>query len=110
MNRSRLHIQPINGVAFAKREPHISAAVEVNRARAVEWDPGDLRGVGSRSFLSCSGECRDHACLHINLADAMIEDVTYVKIAPRVELNTVRLIERRLRGLSAVPRKSGLTR
>src|SRR5262245_51130507 len=110
MNRSRLHIQPINGVAFAQREPHISAAVEVNRARAVEWGPGELRAIGRRSFLSCSGECRDHACLHINLADAVVEDVAYVKIAARVELDAVRLIERRLRGLSAVARKSGLAR
>src|SRR5262249_8036563 len=110
MNRSRLHIQPINGVAFAQSEPHISATVEVNGARAVEWGPGDLRAIGRRSFLSCSGECRDHACLHINFADAVVEDVADVEIAARVELDAVRLIERRLRGLSAVARKSGLAR
>ena len=110
MNRSRLHIKPINGIAFAQREPHISAAVEVNRARAVEWGPGDLRAVGRRFFLPRSGECRDHACLHINLADAVVEDVADVKIAARVELDAVRLIERRLRGRAAVARKSGLAR
>src|SRR5262245_50669755 len=110
MNRSRSHIQPINGVAFAQREPHISTAVKVNRARAVEWGPGDLRAIRRRFFLPCSGECRDHACLHINLADAVVEDVADVKVAARVELNAVRLIERRLRGSAAVARKSGLAR
>src|SRR5262245_32616160 len=104
MNRSRLHIQPINGVAFAQREPHISAAVEVNRARAVEWGPGDLRAIGRRSFLPRAGECRDHACLHINPADAVVEDVADVKIAAGVELNAVSLIERRWRGGAAVAR------
>src|SRR5262245_20314360 len=51
MDRSRFHIQPINGVAFAQREPHVSATVEVDRARAVERGSGDLRAVGGRSFL-----------------------------------------------------------
>src|SRR5262245_7217687 len=102
MNRSRFHIQPINGVAFAQREPHVSATVEVDRARAVEWGSGDLRAVGRRSFLSRSGEGRDHACLHINLADAMVEDVTDVKVAARVELDAVWLIHRRLLGRAAV--------
>src|SRR5262249_15447238 len=110
MDSSGLHIQTINGVAFAQRQPHISAAVEVDRAWAIERSPGDLRAIGRRFFLSRSGECRDHSCLHINLAYAMVEDVADIKIAARVELNAVRLIERRFRGRAAVTRKSGLAR
>src|SRR5215470_9543526 len=40
----------------------------------------------------------------------MVEDVADIKIAARVELNAVRLIERRFRGRAAVTRKSGLAR
>src|SRR5262249_34647575 len=40
----------------------------------------------------------------------MVENVADVKVAALVELNAVRLIERRVRGRAAVARKSGLAR
>src|SRR5262245_21753790 len=110
MNCSGLQIKSVDRVAFTQRQPQIAIAVEIQRAWAIERRAHNLCASGRRFLFSCAGKGCNEARLQIKLADAVIEDVANVKIATRIKLDAMRLIEHSFYRRAAITGKSRLTR
>src|SRR5262245_23775273 len=72
------HVDLVDRVSFTQREPEVSFAVEIERARAEERSPVECGAIGCSSLLAGAGEGGNRSRFCVYLPDAMVADVTDV--------------------------------
>ena len=108
VNSTFLEIQPVNRVPFSQCQPHLVSR-KVNGTWPVQWRTGDLRTVRRRLTLTRAGKSDDFSTLHIHPPDAVVPNVTNIKMPFGPKLDAVWRFQARFGRQPSIARKARLS-
>ncbi len=102
VQRLGLPIDPVNHIAFPQRQIKVALGVGIYRPWTIQRRPRKRCPIGRRLLFPGAGPGADKPRLHIDTTNAVVGDIADQQAAIGIELNAVRLIQKRLLRRTAI--------
>ncbi len=105
-NLLRLHVDPVNRIAFAQHQPQVALVIHIQRARTIQRRPFERRTIGRRLLFPSARERADGSPSQVHPPDPVIADIANQQPAVRSQRDAVWLLQLRLHGRTAIAAES----